>query len=91
MATWKVEISALARRQLDKLDPQTTRRIEKFMHERLARLDDPRSVGEALHGSRLGEFWKYRVGDYRIIAAIEDARLVVLVLRVGHRRDVYAR
>ena len=91
MAIWKVEISALARRQLDKLDPQITRRIEKFMYERLARMDDPRSLGEALHGSRLGEFWKYRVGGYRIIAAIEDARLVVLVLRVGHRRDVYMR
>lgn len=76
---------------MDKLDPQTTRRIEKFLHERLAPLENPRSLGEALHGSRLGDFWKYRVGDYRIIAAIEDSQLVVLVLRVGHRRDVYAR
>lgn len=91
MAIWRVEVSALARRQLDKFDPQTTRRIEKFLHERLARLENPRSLGEALHGSDLGEFWKYRVGDYRIIASIEDSQLVVLVLRVGHRRDVYAR
>lgn len=90
MAIWKVEVSSLARRQLDKLDPQTTRRIEKFLHERLAALENPRSLGEALHGSKLGEFWKYRVGDFRIIATIQDSRLVVLVLRVGHRRDVYA-
>ena len=48
-----------------------------------------RSVGEALHGSLLGEFWKYRVGDYRLICKIEDERVLVLVLRVGHRKDIY--
>ena len=52
-------------------------------------MDDPRSVGEALHGSQLGEFWKYRVGDYRLIVKIEDERLLVLVLRVGHRKEIY--
>jgi mRNA interferase RelE/StbE len=61
----------------------------KFLYERLARLDDPRSVGQALYGSRLGEFWKYRVGDYRLICKLEDNRLVVLVLRLGHRREIY--
>ena len=55
----------------------------------MAVLDDPRSVGEALKGSKLGEFWKYRVGDYRVIAHIEDGALRVLVLRVGNRRVVY--
>jgi mRNA interferase RelE/StbE len=60
-----------------------------FLHERVARLDDPRSVEEALHGSQLGEFWKYRVGDYRLICQIQDDRLVVLVLRVGHRKKIY--
>ena len=65
------------------------RRILKFLHERVAKLDDPRSIGEALHGSRLGEFWKYRVGDYRLICRLEDRRLVVLVLRVGHRKEIY--
>jgi mRNA interferase RelE/StbE len=48
-----------------------------------------RSIGKALHGSRLGEFWKYRVGDYRLIAKIEDDRLLVLVLRIGHCREIY--
>jgi mRNA interferase RelE/StbE len=55
---WNVELSAEVDRQLGKLDPQVTRRILKFLHERVARLENPRSIGEALHGSRLGEFWK---------------------------------
>ena len=65
------------------------RRILAFLRERVAGLDDPRSVGEALKGSKLGEFWKYRVGDYRVIANIEDGALRILVLRVGNRREVY--
>jgi mRNA interferase RelE/StbE len=84
-----VELSESADRELGKLDVQQARRILKFLHQRIARLDDPRSLGEALHGSRLGEFWKYRVGDYRLICKIEDDRLVVLVLRVGHRKEIY--
>ena len=60
----------------DKLDPQPRRRILAFLHDRVATLDDPRSTGEALKGSTLGEFWKYRVGDYRVIASIEDRALV---------------
>ncbi|MCK5880002.1 MAG: type II toxin-antitoxin system RelE/ParE family toxin [Holophagae bacterium] len=52
-------------------------------------LENPRASGDALKGSRLGEFWRYRVGDFRIICRIEDDRLVVLVLRVGHRREIY--
>ncbi len=86
---WKVELSAEADRQLSKLDASQAKRILKFLYERVARLDDPRSVGQALHGSRLGEFWKYRVGDYRLICKLEDNRLVVLVLRRGHRRQIY--
>jgi mRNA interferase RelE/StbE len=91
MATWKVEIDREAKRDLDKLDPQVTRRIERFLYERVATLDDPRSIGEALRGSKLGEFWRYRVGDWRIICEIQDAKLVVLALRAGHRREVYKR
>lgn len=91
MATWKVEIDRDAKRDLDKLDPQVTRRIERFLYQRVATLKNPRSIGEALHGSKLGEFWKYRVGDWRIICKIEDARLIILVLQIGHRREVYKR
>jgi mRNA interferase RelE/StbE len=86
---WRVELSAEADRQLSKLDAPQAKRILKFLYERIARLDDPRSMGQALHGSRLGEFWKYRVGDYRLICKLEDNRLVVLVLRLGHRREIY--
>jgi len=86
---WNVELAESAARELAKLDPSERKRIVKFLRQRLARLDDPRSIGEALHGSRLGEFWKYRVADYRLIVRIEDDRLVVLVLRVGHRKQVY--
>lgn len=86
---YSVELSESADRELGKLDAQPRKRILKFLHERVSRLDDPRSLGEALHGSQLGEFWKYRVGDYRLIARIEDDRLVVLVLRVGHRKEIY--
>jgi len=86
---WNVELSESADRELGKLDAAQAKRILKFLRERVAQLDDPRSMGEALHGSRLGEFWKYRVGDYRLICRIEDDRLVVLVLRVGHRKEIY--
>jgi mRNA interferase RelE/StbE len=84
-----VELSESADRELSKLDAQQAKRILKFLHQRVAKLDDPRNIGEALHGSRLGEFWKYRVGDYRLISKIEDDRLVVLVLRIGHRKEIY--
>ena len=86
---WKVELDSAAARDLDKLDPQITRRILAFLHGRIATLDDPRGVGEALKGSKLGEFWKYRVGDYRIIASIEDDAVRVLVVKIGNRREVY--
>lgn len=59
------------------------------MHDRVSRLDDPRSIGEALKGSKLGVFWKYRVGDYCIVASIEDGALRILVVRIGNRKEVY--
>ena len=88
---WTVELDAGAKRDPARLDPPIARRILKFLRERLAKLADPRFAGEALHGSELGEFWKYRAGAYRLICSIEDDRLVVLVLRIGHRRQVYSR
>ncbi len=86
---WKVELSGLAQKHLAQLDPQLARRILAFLHTRVAQLDDPRSIGEALKGSKLGDFWKYRVGDYRIITSIEDRALRVLVVKIGNRREVY--
>lgn len=86
---WKVELDPAAERELDKLDPQNARRILSFLFTRVATLDDPRSIGEALKGSKLGDFWKYRVGDYRIISSIEDGTLRILVVKIGNRREVY--
>ena len=86
---WKIEFSAQAARELDKLDPPQAKRILNFLRERLAPLENPRSIGQALRGSELGEFWKYRVGDYRLICKIEDDQVLILVLRIGHRREIY--
>jgi mRNA interferase RelE/StbE len=86
---WKIELSGLAQRNLKKLDRQVAKRVLAFLHGRLARLDDPRSIGQALKGSDLGQFWKYRVGDWRIIASLEDRNIRILVVRIANRREVY--
>ena len=86
---WTVELDPAALKELRKLDRQVARRILTFLRERLAVIDDPRSIGEALRGDALGEYWKYRLGDYRIVSRIVDRRILILVLRIGHRRDVY--
>ena len=86
---WRIEFDRAAERELGKLDPQVAKRILLFLQERVSNLEDPRSIGEALKGSRLGAFWKYRIGDYRIISAIEDGALRILVVKIGNRREVY--
>jgi mRNA interferase RelE/StbE len=86
---WRIEYLRAARKDIAKLDRQTAQRIKDFLEKRLAQLDDPRSIGEALKGSKLAAFWKYRVGDYRIIASIEDGALRILVVRIGNRKEVY--
>jgi mRNA interferase RelE/StbE len=87
---WKVEFDPAAIKELEKLDKTIERRIVKFLRDRVANLEDPRQIGGSLQGSRSG-LWKYRVGDYRVICSLEHDRLVVLVLQVGHRREVYKR
>jgi len=86
---WKIEFTPEAQRNLDRLDRQIARRVVRFIVERIADLEDPRSLGEALHGPDLGRYWKYRAGDYRVIAKIEDARVTIVVIRIGNRREVY--
>ena len=86
---WRIEIDKAAERELDKLDKQIARRILAFLNDRVADLEDPRSIGEALKGSKLGDFWKYRVGDYRIVADIGDTILRIYIVRIGNRRQVY--
>jgi mRNA interferase RelE/StbE len=85
---WKIDFSPTALKQLNKLDKSIANRILRFLHERVQDLDDPRKIGARLQGT-LSEFWKYRVGDYRLICSLEDDRFVVLVLRIGHRREIY--
>lgn len=86
---WAVEFDPDAIKDLKRLDHQVQVRIVAFLKQRVALLDDPRSIGEALAGARLGQYWKYRVGDWRIICDIQDRKIVVRVLRVGNRREVY--
>jgi len=86
---WSIEIEKAVNRELAALDPQHAKRILTFLFSRVATLDDPRSIGEALKGSTLGAFWKYRVGDFRVIASIEDQNVKILVVRIGNRREVY--
>ena len=85
---WTVEYTDTAKGQLRKLDKQVARRIVDFMDERIAPLEDPRSTGKALTGP-LGAFWRYRVGDCRVICDIQDGALRVLVVQVGNRREIY--
>ncbi len=85
---WIIEIERQALRELRQIAPKDSARIIAFLERRLAALDDPRSRGEPLAG-RLSGFWKYRVGNYRIIASIEDTRVLILIVRIGYRREVY--
>ena len=86
---WHIEFDPDALKELKKLDRPIQLRLLGFLRDRLAPLDDPRSLGEALSGARLGSSWKYRVGDWRIVCDIQDQRIVVRVLRIGNRREVY--
>jgi mRNA interferase RelE/StbE len=85
---WRIEFAAAAERDLAGLDRQVARRILAFLEKRVAAAEDPRSLGASLRGGRLGGLWKYRVGDYRIIASLDDGVLLILVVSVGHRREV---
>lgn len=86
---WTIEYDVLVQKEMRKIDPQTRQRIRAFLQQRVAALDNPRQTGAALQGSELGSFWRYRVGDYRIICDIQDHKLVVLVVEIGHRREIY--
>jgi mRNA interferase RelE/StbE len=92
---WRIEFDAGALKDLRRLDRQVAHRITRFLRERLGVMDDPRSLGARLKGPRSGpgtaSLWRYRVGDWRIVAHIEDEVLRVLVLRIAHRREVCRR
>ena len=88
---WRIEFDPAAAKELSKLDEQSARRILKFLRQRVAPSADARSIGEAMKGARFGGLWRYRVGDFRIVVAISDQSLRILVVRVGNRREVYRR
>lgn len=85
---WSVEVAESARKELKRLDPARRTRMVRFLRERIAATEDPRALGKALSGEFKG-LWRYRVGDMRIIAEMQHGRCVVLVLRVGNRREIY--
>ncbi len=85
---WQVEWDERARRELRQLDRPVQQQILKYLRQRVATSEDPRRFGRALTGS-LGGLWRYRVGDYRLICQFEDERLIVLIVGVGHRREIY--
>lgn len=85
---WRIEFLPDAAKELRKLDRTAAARVIKTLEERIASLDDPRTLGSALAGDHAG-LWRWRIGDYRVIARVEDARITVLVVRVAHRREVY--
>lgn len=85
---WTIEYTDVARRQLRKLDKPSARRILDYMDQRVTPLEDVRSLGKAVRGP-LGEFWRYCVGEFRIICELLDKEFRVLVIRVGGRKDIY--
>ena len=85
---WTIEYDEEAVRDLKKLDRQVQREILDFMDKRIAKAEDPRSFGKPLRHSKFG-LWRYRVRDYRIICQLQEAKLVVLVVAVGHRSTIY--
>jgi mRNA interferase RelE/StbE len=86
--TWQIEIARTAEKQIRKLDRVAQESIIRFLRERLQAAENPRHLGKPLHGNK-GGLWGYRVGNYRLICDLQDERITVLVLRVGHRKDVY--
>ena len=85
---WTIEYDENAARELAKLDRQAAKRIKKYLDERIATDEDPRRFGEELK-SNLAGLWRYRGGDYRIIAEIQDEKIIVLIVRIGHRSKIY--
>ena len=86
---WRIEFDPRALDELKRLDKAAQVRIIKTIRERIAPLENPRVLGQALRGEELGRYWKYRIGDYRLICDIQDETVLILVLRVGHRKEVY--
>jgi mRNA interferase RelE/StbE len=88
-SAWRIEFADDARKDIKKLGHAEAKRIRNFLRDRVAGSSNPRQLGLALTGSRLGGLWRYRIGDYRVICELQDNKLVVLVIEIGHRREIY--
>ena len=86
---WIIKYTESSSKQLKKLDKQTALRVLDYMHERVAVSDDPSALGRNLKGPKIGEYWRYRVGDIRVICNIVDGQMMVLVIQIGNRCEVY--
>jgi mRNA interferase RelE/StbE len=86
---WTIKFTGSSLRQLKRLDRPQARRILDYLEERIALLTDPRVLAKNLVGPKMGSYWRYRVGDVRVICDIQDEELLILVIEVGHRREVY--
>lgn len=85
---WKIEVSPDAAKELRRLDRAVAARIVRTIETRIAAQSDPRALGAPLKGEHDG-YWRWRIGDYRVIGQIEDARVTVLIVREANRREVY--
>jgi mRNA interferase RelE/StbE len=85
---WTIDIPAPVNKTLAKLDPLARRRIINFLYDRVAQAENPRLLGRPLSGPLRG-FWRYRVGDYRIVVEIIDTAMIVVVVGAGPRQNVY--
>ena len=88
-SAWKIELSTDISKQLRKIDRKNSERIIDYLEQRVAGTNDPRRLGRALKGKEFENLWRYRIGDYRVICDLQDNRLVVLVIEIGHRREIY--
>ncbi len=86
---WHISFTKDAKKDLDHLDRQVAVRIVRFLFDKITSLENPRLLGAPLHGPDLKKFWKYRVGDYRIIAQLLDPQKEILIQTIGHRREIY--
>lgn len=88
MSGFRVETTPRFDREFKKLDRYTQRMLKAWIEKHLIGCNDPRQTGKGLTANLSGQ-WRYRIGDYRMICLIEDDRLVILALSIGHRRDIY--
>ena len=87
---WTIEISDTAKKQLKKMGKEDAKRIISYLKSRAAEGDNPRKTGKALKGN-LSELWRYRIGDFRVICELQDNVMTILVLKAGHRKEIYKR